>query len=72
MLARTGESNRLSDELSTRISANQQPNSTRNDRTAVESPTEVQQTAMESPTEVQQTPMDTKQTAFLISMINKK
>jgi hypothetical protein len=43
------------------ISPNQQPNSTRND-----------QTAAESLMEVQQTPMDTKQTAFLISIIFKK
>jgi len=42
------------------ISPNQQSNSTRNDWTAAE-----------SLTEVHWTPMDTKQTAFLISIINK-
>jgi hypothetical protein len=42
------------------LSPNQQSNSTRND-----------QTAAESPTEVRRTPTDTKQTAFLISIINK-
>ena len=43
------------------LSPNQQSNSTRNDQTAVE-----------SPMEVWQTPMDTKQTAFLISIIKEK
>jgi hypothetical protein len=47
--------------LSVGLSPNQQSNSTRNDRTAAE-----------SPTEVRRTPTDTKQTAFLTSIINKK
>jgi hypothetical protein len=47
--------------LSIGLSPNQQSNSTRND-----------QTAAESLTEVRRTPMDTKQTAFLISIIKEK
>ena len=60
-VCQTGESDGLSNGLSIRLSPNQETNSTRNDRTA-----------MESLTEVWRTPMDTKQTAFLISIINKK
>ena len=59
-VCRTGESNGLSNGLSIGLSPNQQTNSTQNDQTAVE-----------SPTEVRRTPTDTKQTAFLISIINK-
>ena len=47
--------------LTTRISPNEQSNSTGNDRTAAE-----------SPTEVQRTPTDIEQTAFLIIIIIKK
>ena len=60
-VCQTGESDGLSNRLSIGLSPNQQTNSTRNDWTA-----------MESPTEVRWTPTDTKQTAFLISIINKK
>jgi len=47
--------------LTAGISPNEQSNSTGNDRTAAE-----------SPTEVQRTPTDTEQTAFLIIIIIKK
>ena len=57
---RTGESDGLSNGLSAGISPNQHWKSTRNDRTAPE-----------SLTEVHRTPADTKQTVFLISIINK-
>jgi len=61
MVAWTGESDGLSDGLSAGISLNQQSNATGNDRTTAK-----------GPTEVHRTPTDTKQTALLISIINKK
>ena len=61
MLAGLVKSDGLSSRLTAGMSPNKQSNSTGNDRTAAE-----------SLTEVWQTPMDTKQTAFLISIINKK
>ena len=61
MLAGLVESDGLSSGLTAGMSPNKQSNSTGNDRTAAE-----------SLTEVRRTPMDTKQTAFLLSIINKK
>jgi len=60
-VCRTGESDGLPAGLSVGLSPNQQSNSTRNDRTAAE-----------SPTEVRRTPTATKQTALLISIIKEK
>ena len=61
MLARLVSLMDFSGGLTTGISPNEQSNSTRNDWTAAE-----------SPTEVQQTPMDIEQTAFLIIIIIKE
>ena len=67
MVAWTGESDGLSNGLSTGILPNQQSNSIRNDWTAVEGPMEVQRKAAEDPTEVQWT--SSKQLFLLILLI---